>query len=554
LEAQDRSIKDAGRDLAQAKAEKEAREREQGRLGARLEELWRRVEEIRTAALSPRSAEPQPDLPECFKPGGSIPAFSTVNALLAAQVTSLNALTTERDEARRAGSRLSGLYQANQALQSAAANNERERALTAEKLKTLSAALSERRQKGEQFLVSLEPLLAEARSPLKGLKPGTLLEEMDRMLAGTEAGIKTRREAREAATQELAAANALREEARRIREASIASLAEAAASLTSALASSPFAAALDAIDSAAIGAVVGSAVGSAEALRAAALDAGAETTLEAAIAGWQAARERLASQRAEIQRGLEAIRGELRVALAGAITPGQDGLEAELAALAGEQTVAEAAREQAGGELAALKRDEELYRDAEARFRELSQKAGRLGSLAEDLAGRNPHKKAFDAWLLGRYLTEVAAYATARLERMSESRYSLFLDNAPGGRVEGGRGLTGLDLAVFDAYTGKCRPCATLSGGESFMASISLALGLSDSIQNRSGGVRLDAVFIDEGFGSLDEASLDRALIILDELRDTRMVGLISHVGEMRSRIPSRMEVIKSPEGSRILQ
>jgi exonuclease SbcC len=84
------------------------------------------------------------------------------------------------------------------------------------------------------------------------------------------------------------------------------------------------------------------------------------------------------------------------------------------------------------------------------------------------------------------------------------------------------------------------------------MASISLALGLADSIQTRSGGVRLDAVFIDEGFGSLDEGSLDRALVILDELRDHRMVGLISHVGEMRSRIPSRVEVIKSGSGSRI--
>jgi exonuclease SbcC len=134
------------------------------------------------------------------------------------------------------------------------------------------------------------------------------------------------------------------------------------------------------------------------------------------------------------------------------------------------------------------------------------------------------------------------------LERRSESRYSLLL-NSEG---ESGRGLAGLDLAVFDAYTGKTRPCATLSGGESFMASISLALGLADSIQARSGGVRLDAVFIDEGFGSLDEGSLDKALIILDELRNHRMVGLISHVGEMGSRIPSRIEVIKSGSGSHI--
>ena len=84
------------------------------------------------------------------------------------------------------------------------------------------------------------------------------------------------------------------------------------------------------------------------------------------------------------------------------------------------------------------------------------------------------------------------------------------------------------------------------------MASISLALGLADSIQNRSGGVRLDAIFIDEGFGSLDEASLDKALVILDELRDRRMVGLISHVNELRSRIPCKVEVIKTASGSKI--
>ena len=113
--------------------------------------------------------------------------------------------------------------------------------------------------------------------------------------------------------------------------------------------------------------------------------------------------------------------------------------------------------------------------------------------------------------------------------------------------------MAGLDLAVFDSYTGKTRPCATLSGGESFMASISLALGLADSIQSRAGAVRLDAIFIDEGFGSLDEVSLDRALSILDEIRDHRMVGLISHVGEMKNRIPSKIEVEKTNRGSKIL-
>lgn len=85
------------------------------------------------------------------------------------------------------------------------------------------------------------------------------------------------------------------------------------------------------------------------------------------------------------------------------------------------------------------------------------------------------------------------------------------------------------------------------------MASISLALGLADSIQSRSGGIQLDAVFIDEGFGSLDESSLERAISILDEIRGHRMVGIISHVGDLKNRIPNRIEIIKTATGSSIL-
>jgi exonuclease SbcC len=195
-----------------------------------------------------------------------------------------------------------------------------------------------------------------------------------------------------------------------------------------------------------------------------------------------------------------------------------------------------------------LERDRTAYLQAADRRRLLAEEQRLLKAVADDLAGSNPKKRSFDAWLLGAYLSEVASFATKRLERMSEGRYRLLLD----WEREGGRGQTGLDLAVFDAYTGRTRPCATLSGGESFMASISLALGLADSIQSRSGGVRLDAVFIDEGFGSLDDASLDKALSILDEIRDHRMVGLISHVGEMKNRIPSRIEIVKTASGSRI--
>lgn len=209
---------------------------------------------------------------------------------------------------------------------------------------------------------------------------------------------------------------------------------------------------------------------------------------------------------------------------------------------------AEAERDQAAAAAAALEKDRRMYQEALEKRKTLSEKAAVYKKLSDDLNGNNHKKRSFDAWLLAMYLEEVAAYAGKRLQRMSEGRYSLILNTEGEGRNK----LAGLDLAVFDAYTGKTRPCATLSGGESFMASISLALGLADSIQARSGAVRLDAVFIDEGFGSLDEASLDKALGILDEIRDHRMVGLISHVSDMKNRIPSRIDVIKSGNGSSV--
>jgi len=148
------------------------------------------------------------------------------------------------------------------------------------------------------------------------------------------------------------------------------------------------------------------------------------------------------------------------------------------------------------------------------------------------------------------YLEEITAYANVRLEKMSEGRYRIRLNES----YRKGAGLAGLELEILDAFTGKARPSGTLSGGETFMTSISLALGLADSIQSRSGGIQLDAVFIDEGFGSLDEASLERAITILDEIRGSRMVGIISHVAELKNRIPNRVEVIKTTGGSRIRQ
>jgi exonuclease SbcC len=108
-------------------------------------------------------------------------------------------------------------------------------------------------------------------------------------------------------------------------------------------------------------------------------------------------------------------------------------------------------------------------------------------------------------------------------------------------------------VLVGDSFTGKTRPCNSLSGGETFMASISLALAISDTIQSRKSGINIDSLFIDEGFGSLDENSLEQAISILDEIRDSRKIGIISHVGDLKSRIKSSIEIEKTQSGSKII-
>ncbi|AGT43695.1 AAA family ATPase [Treponema pedis] len=171
-----------------------------------------------------------------------------------------------------------------------------------------------------------------------------------------------------------------------------------------------------------------------------------------------------------------------------------------------------------------------------------------ITELSDNLNGENKFKLKFDIWMLSAFLREITVYANRRLEKMSGGRYILKVS----GEVSGNN-LSGLDLEIYDAYTGGTRPTASLSGGETFMVSISLALGLADSIQNRSGGIKLDSMFIDEGFGTLDEASLENAIAILDEIRGSRMVGIISHVSELKRRIPKKIEIEKTSKGSRIL-
>jgi len=163
----------------------------------------------------------------------------------------------------------------------------------------------------------------------------------------------------------------------------------------------------------------------------------------------------------------------------------------------------------------------------------------------------------FKFFILAKYFRQVVSRASLHLSEMSDGRYYLIPEetlsqdvgrSAAGSRA--GRGRIGLGLKVRDAWTGADRSTGTLSGGEKFITAVSLALGLSDMIRERSGGVSLEAIFIDEGFGSLDEESLDTAMNVLEKIRGGRTIGIISHVTSLRNRIPNQLEVIKTAQGS----
>ncbi len=183
------------------------------------------------------------------------------------------------------------------------------------------------------------------------------------------------------------------------------------------------------------------------------------------------------------------------------------------------------------------------------RERGLASKYAAVGRVSDVARGRNPHNMNLQRFVLTILLDDVLREAGVRLKAMSESRYLLHRCQEVGDRRRG----AGLELEVEDAYSGKRRSVATLSGGESFMAALSLALGLSDVVQAFAGGIRLDALFIDEGFGSLDAQSLELAISTLVELQGSgRMVGLISHVAELKARIGTRIEVVGGVNGSSV--
>src|SRR4029077_13623252 len=184
----------------------------------------------------------------------------------------------------------------------------------------------------------------------------------------------------------------------------------------------------------------------------------------------------------------------------------------------------------------------------------------RLAALAAGL-GANTLRMTLSSFVLAARLEEVAAAASERLLRMTSGRYSLIHTDA---RRGGGparlrplrrrrRGRSGLGLLACDGWTGVDRDTSRLSGGETFLASLALALGLADVVTAEAGGTRIEALFVDEGFGSLDEDTLEEVMTVLDGLREGgRMVGIVSHVAELRQRIPAQVRVRKGQAGSHL--
>lgn len=226
----------------------------------------------------------------------------------------------------------------------------------------------------------------------------------------------------------------------------------------------------------------------------------------------------------------------------------------DLAALENELSTAEAERNAAIKEESSLSKriedDKKLLGDVLELDKLIKQEEGRykvVGHLSNISTGQNGYGITFQRFVLGALLDDITMAATERLKLMSKGRYHLqrTLDRARKNAAGG------LELEVFDTYTGVERPVTTLSGGESFLASLSLALGLADVVQSYSGGISLDTIFVDEGFGTLDPESLDFAIKTLVDLqKGGRLVGIISHVPELKERIDARLEVVPTDRGS----
>lgn len=265
---------------------------------------------------------------------------------------------------------------------------------------------------------------------------------------------------------------------------------------------------------------------------------------EAVMDAWQGQVERFDDQRSRAQ----GLADRARVAAAGLTPP-------DLVATAAAEVQADTAHNEAvqmeerlSGRLIRAREQLERLRQLERDLGAVERRHQIVGRIAEIADGRNTRGIPLQRFVLASLLDDVLREASNRLRIMTNNRYVLERTTEQRDR----RSTTGLDLEVFDSYTGVARAITTLSGGESFLASLALALGLADVVQSYAGGIRLDAVFVDEGFGSLDPEALDLALrALIDLQRGGRLIGIISHVPELKERIGARLEIRATRRGSR---
>ncbi len=243
--------------------------------------------------------------------------------------------------------------------------------------------------------------------------------------------------------------------------------------------------------------------------------------------------------RTRLDRVSETVRGKVRPDLTALETDAVNA-QVQVDKLLEERARVEERNKQIGSSVVELKSLQLEQRRMEARF-------AVVGRVAEVANGKNVHGITLQRYVLAALLEDVLAAASHRLRLMSRGRFDLQRAT----ERQDLRAAGGLDLLVYDAYTGTTRPVQTLSGGESFLASLSLAMGLADVVQSYAGGIRLETIFIDEGFGSLDPETLELAFQALGELlKSGRLVGVISHVAELTEWIPARLEVTKGKIGS----
>ncbi len=258
---------------------------------------------------------------------------------------------------------------------------------------------------------------------------------------------------------------------------------------------------------------------------------------------WQGDIDKFSAQVQKLSGAHEQLQGSLK----DKTQPDLETLQFQLESAVAEKTGAEEVWKRYDSRLGSLVETKKKLARNQQQLDELDKQYAVVGTLSDVANGQTGQKISLQRFVLSVLLDEVLLEASQRFSLMSKGRYQLLRNED---RSKGNK-ASGLDLLVEDAYTGNTRSVATLSGGESFMAALSLALGLSNVVQAHAGGIHLDTLFIDEGFGSLDPESLDLAIRTLVDLQSSgRMIGLISHVADLKEQIPLRIDVFSNRLGS----